>query len=228
LFERAFSVYYGKIESIEMRVHRRIELIRGRWQVIKGVKAGNRFGLGPDIILLFPRCLSVGDDVSIEGPAYIHCLSTKGVHIGSHSSIDRNCWLHCGGNINVNQYGFFTIGEYSYIGCNAVIGAGGGIQIGNHVLIGQCVNLHAENHNFEDPELRIDQQGITYQGIIIGDDVWIGSKVTILDGVSIGKGVVIAAGAVVTKSIPEYAIAMGVPARIVGSRKKMTYKESCI
>ncbi len=122
---------------------------------------------------------------------------------------------------NDHEHGFFSIGEYSYIGCNAVIGAGGGIQIGNHVLIGQSVNLHAENHNFSDPELRVDQQGVTYQGIIIEDDVWIGSKATILDGVRIGKGAVIAAGAVVTKSIPDYAIAMGVPARIVGSRQKL-------
>jgi acetyltransferase-like isoleucine patch superfamily enzyme len=219
-------VFSNKIEIFEGHFRRRLELIRGRWHIIKGVQAGKRFGLGSNIILLYSSCLSVGDDVSIEGPAYINCLSTKGVHIGSHTSIDRNCWLHCGGKINDHDHGFFEIGANSFIGCNAVIGAGGGIQIGNHVLIGQSVNLHAENHNFADPELRIDQQGITYQGIVIEDDVWVGSKVTILDGVSIGKGAVIAAGAVVTKSIPEYAIVMGVPARIVGSRNRKSNTES--
>jgi acetyltransferase-like isoleucine patch superfamily enzyme len=213
-------VFYDKIEVIEGRMRRRFELLRGRWKILKGVRAGKRFGLGSDIILLYPRCLKVGDDVSIEGPAYFNCLSTKGVQIGSHTSIDRNCWLNCGGKINDHDHGYFKIGEYSFIGCNAVIGAGGGIEVGNHVLIGQTVNLHAENHNYLNPEVRIDQQGIKYQGIIIEDDVWIGSKATILDGVRIGMGAVIAAGAVVTKSIPEYAIAVGVPARIVGSRKK--------
>ena len=213
-------MFYDNIDAIEGSYRRRLELIRGRWKTIKGVQAGKRFGLGPNINLLYPRCLTVGDDVSIEGPAYMNCLSTKGVHIGSHTSIDRNCWLHCGGKLNDHDHGFFTLGEYSFIGCNAVIGAGGGIQVGNHVLIGQTVNLHAENHNFLNPDLSVDQQGITYQGIIIEDDVWIGSKATILDGVRIGKGAVIAAGAVVTKSIPEYAIAMGVPAKIVGSRQK--------
>jgi acetyltransferase-like isoleucine patch superfamily enzyme len=214
------SVVYDNIETLEERFRRRFELLRGRWKIIKGVKAGKRFGLGTSIILLYSRYLTVGDDVTIEGPAYINCLSAKGVHIGSHTSIDRNCWIHCGGKINDHDHGFFIIGDYSFIGCNAVIGAGGGIQIGNHVLIGQTVNLHAENHNFLSPDLRVDQQGITYQGIIIDDDVWIGSKATILDGVRIGKGAVIAAGAVVTKSIPEYAIAMGIPAKIVGSRQK--------
>ena len=213
-------MFYNIIEAIERRFRRRMELIRGRWKAIKGVRVGKRFGLGADVVVMFPRCLIVGDDVSIEGPAYLHCLSNKGVQIGSHSSIDRNCWLHCGGSIYDHDHGFFSIGENSFIGCNAVIGAGGGIQIGNHVLIGQSVNLHAENHNFANPDLRIDQQGVSYQGIKIEDDVWIGSKVTILDGVHIGKGVVIAAGAVVTKSIPDYAIAVGVPAKIVGSRKK--------
>jgi acetyltransferase-like isoleucine patch superfamily enzyme len=101
-----------------------------------------------------------------------------------------------------------------------VMGAGGGICIGNHVLIGQSVNIHAENHRFADPNLRIDQQGVSYQGVIIKDDVWIGSKTTILDGVTIDQGAVIGAGAVVTKPIPPYAIAIGVPARIIGTRGK--------
>lgn len=68
-----------------------------------------------------------------------------------------------------------------------MIGAGGGIQIINHVLIGQCVNLHTENHVFFSSRIMVDQQRMTYQGIIFGDDVWIGSKVTIVDGISIGK-----------------------------------------
>ena len=98
------------------------------------------------------------------------------------------------------------------------MGAGGGIRIGNHVLIGQCVNIHAESHRFSDRHLRIDQQGVSYKSVVIEDDVWIGSKVTILDGVTISQGAVIGAGAVVTKSVPSYAIAVGVPARVVGTR----------
>jgi acetyltransferase-like isoleucine patch superfamily enzyme len=93
------------------------------------------------------------------------------MHIGSHPNIDRNLCLHCGGNINDNEHGYFKIGESSNIGCNVVIGAGGGIQIGNHVLIDQSVNFHGENHNFINPDLRIDQQRVPNQGISIEDDV---------------------------------------------------------
>jgi acetyltransferase-like isoleucine patch superfamily enzyme len=78
--------------------------------------------------------------------------------------------------------------------------------------------MHSESHVISDPQKLIRNQGISYQGIVIEDNVWIGSKATILDGVVIGTGAVIGAGAVVTKSVPPYAIAVGVPARIIGMR----------
>jgi acetyltransferase-like isoleucine patch superfamily enzyme len=58
------------------------------------------------------------------------------------------------------------------------------------------------------------------EGITIGDDVWIGVGVRITDGVSVGSGCVIGAGAVVLENIPDYAIAAGVPAKVIGNRKK--------
>ena len=107
---------------------------------------------------------------------------------------------------------------HSFIGGNAVMGAGGGVRIGNNVLIGQSVHIHAENHNFADATRRINEQGVTYQEVVIEDDVWIGSRAMILAGVTIGRGAVIGGGAVVTTSIPPYSIAVGVPARVVGQR----------
>jgi acetyltransferase-like isoleucine patch superfamily enzyme len=150
----------------------------------------------------------------------LHCLSDRGVHIGQHTSFDRNLWLHCGGTPQDHQHGYFEIGDHSYVGCNAVLGAGGGIRIGHNVLIGQSVNIHAENHNFADVTRRINEQGVTYQTVTIEDDVWIGSRVMILAGVTIGRGAVVGGGAVVTNSIPAYAIAVGVPARVIGQRGK--------
>lgn len=208
----------GRLDLAEMKIERRLELLRGWWQQRRGVTAGVRFGLGHGLRILFPRCLAVGDDVSIEGPGYLHCLSERGVCIGSHSSIARNVWLHCGGKPEDYAHGHFELGEHSFIGCNAVLGAGGGIRIGSHVQIGQCVNMHAENHEFGDPTRRIDEQGVSYQGIVIEDDVWIGSKATILDGVTVGRGAVVGAGAMVTKSVPPKAVVLGVPARVVGMR----------
>jgi acetyltransferase-like isoleucine patch superfamily enzyme len=200
------------------RWRRRLELWRGRWLCLRGARAGRRFGIGRGVTVEHPHCLHAGDDVTICEYSYLHCLSERGVRIGSHTSVDRNLWLHCGGKPDDHAHGYFEIGERSSIGCNAVMGAGGGIRIGNYVLIGQCVNFHAESHVFEDGTRLIREQGVRYQGIVIEDDVWIGSKATILDGVTVGRGAVVGAGAVVTRSIEPFAIAAGVPARVVGFR----------
>lgn len=206
------------INLLLMKWERRQELLRGRWLRQRGASAGQRFGVGPNLRILYPECLVIGDDVTIEGPGYLHCLSQRGVRIGSHTSIARNLWLHCGGTPEDRAHGFFEIGDHSFIGCYAVLGAGGGIRIGSHVLIGQNVNIHAENHIFADRQRLINEQGVSYEGVVIEDDVWIGSKVTILDGVTIGRGAVVGAGAVVTRPVPAYTIAAGVPARVIGYR----------
>ena len=69
-------------------------------------------------------------------------------------------------------------------------------------MFGPKCSLFAENHVFSDTEHSIKSQGVKQKGIIIEDDCWIGSNVTILDGVRIGKGSVIGAGTLVTKDIP--------------------------
>jgi len=205
-------------EQQRRRLIRYQQLLRGHYVQARGAQVGVCFGLGRNVIIEYPECLHVGDHVTIEDYGYLHCLSERGVRVGSYTSIARNLWLHCGGTPEDHAHGYFEIGEHSFIGCNAVIGAGGGIRIGSHVLIGQSVNIHAENHRFADPTRLIREQGVSYQGIVIEDDVWIGSKATILDGVTIGRGAVIGAGAVVTMAVRAYAIAVGVPAQVIGTR----------
>lgn len=78
--------------------------------------------------------------------------------------------------------------------------------------------MHSENHNYKNVEIPIRLQGINRKGIKIGDDCWIGAKVTILDGTVLGNGCVVAAGAVVRGIIPPYSIIGGVPAKIIKSR----------
>jgi acetyltransferase-like isoleucine patch superfamily enzyme len=113
-------------------------------------------------------------------------------------------WIKVGRNVGINPY--------------CVLYGHGGLEIGDHVLIATSCVLVPSNHNFDDLEIPIQRQGLTCRGIKIEDDVWLGARVTVLDGVTIGRGAVIGAGAVVTRSIPPNAIAVGVPARVVGSR----------
>jgi len=65
----------------------------------------------------------------------------------------------------------------------------------------------------------IREQGSTMKGIAISDDVWIGAGCRILDGVEIGKGSIIGAGTVLTKSVPEYSIVVGIPGKVIKRRK---------
>lgn len=94
----------------------------------------------------------------------------------------------------------------------------GGIKIGDDVLIGTSSKFFSSDHIFEDISKPIWQQGLIKKPIVIGDDVYIGCNVTVLGGVTIGSGAVIGAGSIVTTDIPEYAIAVGIPAKIIGKR----------
>jgi acetyltransferase-like isoleucine patch superfamily enzyme len=93
------------------------------------------------------------------------------------------------------------------------------VHIGDGVYTGTHVQIAAVNHVYSDPDKFIKDQGITAQGIRIEDDVWLGSTVVVVDGVTIGKGSVVGAGAVVTKDLPPYSVAVGVPAKIVKDRR---------
>lgn len=95
----------------------------------------------------------------------------------------------------------------------------GKITIGNDVIMGEDVIMITQNHRFDRHDLAIGQQGHQEeQPIVIGNDVWIGTRAIILPGVTVGNGVIIGAGCVVAKSVPDYAVIVGNPGRIVKYR----------
>ena len=116
--------------------------------------------------------------------------------------------------------GAVEIGPATTIGPFCVLYGHGGLTIGRDCLIASHVVCIPENHCFDRRDLPVRLQGGSRKGISIGDDVWLATQVVVLDGVSIGRGAVIGAGAVVTTDIPPYAIAVGVPARIIAYRGK--------
>ncbi|HHT9138677.1 MAG TPA: acyltransferase [Candidatus Wunengus sp. YC60] len=134
-------------------------------------------------------------------------------------------------NCEVNEYaiiksygGTIKIEESCFIGPFCVLYGNGGLSIGRYVKIAAHCVIVPSNHNFAEADRFIFEQGVTARGIIIEDDVWIGSDVKILDGVCIRKGCVIGAGAVVTKSTEPYGVYAGVPARKIRSRSESGIK----
>jgi acetyltransferase-like isoleucine patch superfamily enzyme len=107
------------------------------------------------------------------------------------------------------------IGKDCLIGEYCVIRGQGGVMIGNRVYTSPFTQLLAVNHIFDDAERPFVDQGITAEGIVIDDDVWLGAGAIITDGVKVGKGAVVAAGAVVTQDVPPHCMVGGVPAKVI-------------
>lgn len=159
---------------------------------------------------------------------FIRLLAPLYQHRGKHSVI------HCSARMDTPPYRKFSLGDYSVIESFACINNAvgdvmigdhtrvglhntiiGPVIIGNHVNLAQGITVTALNHNFEDSNKRIDEQGVSTSAVIIEDDIWIGANAVILPGVTIGHHSVVAAGAVVTKGVPPHSLVAGVPAKII-------------
>lgn len=126
--------------------------------------------------------------------------------LGRRSVVESYCCIN-------NAVGDVVIGDHTRIGIHCTVI--GPVTIGSHVNLAQGITVTALNHNFSDPSLRIDEQGVSTKAVVIGDDVWIGANAVILPGVTIGSHVVVAAGAVVTKDVPANTLVGGVPAKVI-------------
>ncbi len=145
-------------------------------------------------------------------------LRRKGVLIHNNTVFSNVSFL---GEAEIEPYCRLTGTPLITVGNNFYLNAGchllGEIVFGNDVMIGPKTVIWGRDHGVKKDELMRNQQH-QYGKISIGDDVWIGANCTILKGISIGNGVVIGAGSVVVKDIPENAICVGNPARVVKYR----------
>jgi len=182
------------------RIYRRLNwryVHRTAW--VRGhVQLGRAVHIGPQAELLARRSeqITVGDGTFILKGALLHPYGG---------------WISVGRHVGINPY--------------CVLYGHGGLEIGDNVLIATSCVLIPANHKFDSLEIPINAQGLTTRGIRIEDNVWLGARVTVLDGVTIGTGAVIGAGAVVTRNIPPFSIAVGVPARVIGQRSGFSTSE---
>jgi maltose O-acetyltransferase len=136
----------------------------------------------------------------------------------------RHLFAKCGRNVNVEHGAEIGSGQQIEIGDNSGIGVNcfvGKAVIGRDVMMGPDVVFISANHKFDDINVPMRGRGhIKSPPITIGDDVWIGTRAIILPGRKVGKGAIIGAGAVVTKDVPDYAIVVGNPARVIKYRNQ--------
>jgi acetyltransferase-like isoleucine patch superfamily enzyme len=161
--------------------------------------------------LRFADGIKLGHGVYLDEGVYLHACP-QGIEIGPQTIVMHGAVLHVYNFRDMPQSGI-KIGKDSLIGEYSVIRGQGGVTIGDRVYTSPFTQIIAVNHVFDDPNRPFIEQGITAQGIIIEDDVWLGAGVIITDGVKVGKGAVVAAGAVVTKDVPPHTVVGGVPAK---------------
>lgn len=165
--------------------------------------------------LRFADNIRLGNGVYLDQGVYLHA-TPAGIAIGADTIVMHGAVLHVYNFRGLPQAGI-TIGEKSLIGEYTVIRGQGGVHIGNRVYTSPFTQLIAVNHVFDDPTRPFVEQGITAEGIVIEDDVWLGASAVITDGVRVGRGAIVAAGAVVTKDVPPYTVVGGVPAKPIKS-----------
>lgn len=194
-------------------------LIRGSFYRIFFKSSKGILLVGKRVTIRQPHRLIVGKSFIAQDNCEINCLSQKGIVFGDKVTVgsfaiirptnlyggEPGVGLRIGNNSN--------IGPYSYIGCS------GYIDIGDNVMISPRVSIYSENHNFDDADVPMIDQGVTRSFVKIEDDCWIAANALILAGVTVGRGAVVAAGSVVTKDVPPNCVVAGNPAKIVKVRK---------
>jgi acetyltransferase-like isoleucine patch superfamily enzyme len=133
-------------------------------------------------------------------------------------SLGPRCEL-CRGAVLRAWGGSIVLGVNVFVGEYTVVYGHGGVTVGDNTLIAMHCRIVSSNHTVPGRDACIRDHPDVLMPAVIGRDVWLGAGVTVLGGVSIGDGCVVAAGSVVTKDLPPYAVAMGVPARVVRFRE---------
>lgn len=170
--------------------------------------------LGANTKVLNKKNFSFGKNTTIENNVVLDGYSKNKIVFGDNVKIGSFSKLLS--TSHMSKYGIgMVIGDNSAFGDFTHFGAPGGIVIGNDVIAGSYISFHSENHIFSDVSKLIRDQGVTSKGIIIGNNVWIGAKVTFLDGSKIGNNCVVAAGAVVNGEFPNNVVIGGIPAKIL-------------
>jgi acetyltransferase-like isoleucine patch superfamily enzyme len=177
----------GKIDKISWKVSKGISMITGRWQL--------------------RHCTHLGIQVRATGRVLIN-------NLGGRIEIGDKCHLrgdHVAVELGVYPGGLLKLGNGCFVNSGVSICAQESVIIGNNTAIGNYslimdTDFHTIGDIWKMPEP---------SPVVIGDNVWIAARVTILKGVTIGNGAVIAAGSVVTKDVPPYTIVGGIPAKIL-------------
>ncbi|MBU1138789.1 MAG: acyltransferase [Proteobacteria bacterium] len=181
---------------------------------------GRKPAFAKGIVLRHPKRIHLGDSVVISEGCILDARNQdtdRAIVLGNEVILSNNVVLSC-------KNGSITIGYATGINTGTIIQSTNNcpVSIGADGIIGQMsFVVGGGSYNIDRLDIPIRLQGIKDDGgVTIDRDVWLGAHVTILGGVQVGAGSVVAASAVLTRSVPPYSIAKGIPATVTGSRKE--------
>jgi len=200
------------IDLIRIIFTRFIQCTRGYFSKIF-INSEGLFFRGRRVTFKHSNYFKSGRNLIIGDFSLIDSLSKDGVVLGDNVTIERMSTIICTAVIRNKGIGI-SIGNNTGINQGAYIGGQGGVSIGDYVIIGPGVKIFSEDHQFSGEDY-IKNQGEKREKVIIGNNCWIGSNVTILAGVKLGEKTIVAAGAVVNNSFSGNCIIGGVPAKVI-------------
>jgi len=189
-------------------------LLRSRLYPLILGRVGRGVVFGVNVTIRHPHKIAIGDNVVIDDSC---CLDAKGtdnvgIVIGSGVFVGRNTILSC-------KNGDIIVDDHANVGFNCEIFSASRVRVGKSVLMAAYTYLVGGDHLYDRVDIPVLEQGRTARGIDVGDNVWLGTHVVVTDGSRVGRDAIIGAGAVVVGEIPEFAIATGIPAKVVRDRR---------
>ncbi|MCL4417553.1 MAG: acyltransferase [Actinobacteria bacterium] len=177
-------------------------------------KVGKGVIFGKSVTIRNPHKIVIGNNVIIDENVMLDAkgVDNKGIIIYDGVYIGRNTIISC-------KNGDIILNKNVNIGFNCEVYSLKKVEIGENVLVAAYSYIIGGGHMSSDLETPFRDQEKHSIGIKIGNNVWLGAKTIVMDGCNIGDNSVIGAGAVVTKSIPDYSVAAGVPAKVIKDRR---------
>ncbi len=229
--------------GLRRNFHKYVKRVTGQQSFFSFLYQELIFALFAGLPTVLGSVLRAGIYRSLLGKIGSNCFIEEGVRfripkkifLGNRVFIGKNCDLdveypdseiRIADDVHISRDTIFLAGigktvinERVSIGAGSFIYASSGVEIGKDSLLADNVRIMAGSHRYKDASKLIRLQGAEAKKTTIGEDVWLGSSVIVLGGVTIADGAVVGAGAVVTKNIPKYSVAAGVPAKVVGKRE---------
>jgi acetyltransferase-like isoleucine patch superfamily enzyme len=178
---------------------------------------GKNVTFGHGVVLRHPGKVRLGDNVTVDDLVVLDAKGTRnrGIVVGSDVFLGRGTILSC-------KDGDITLGDHVNVGFQSEVFSGSSVTVGRYGLLAAYTYLVGGGHEFSDAAAPVLHQERRSRGIVLGDNVWLGTGAKVLDGVTVGRDVVVGAGAVVTEDLPDGVVAAGVPARVLRRREEGT------